>query len=297
MPTKEAGSSQAAWALLTEGVTAARIEAHRLRAMISRVLQLVESSEAKEHLYQVAGDLIMSAPGRMEKLEMHLDRTSYALSVLGEESLRDTLPLHDRKIVDEAVERSKPLFGPQVPRSSAERVAERYLQRQADLDPPLGYPGGPCQVIERAEREVRDPRLRQKIIDSVEEGRDLTNPEAAAIYDTEIETLPPGSRFKRLVLGPHTQYRQDLRSAIVPAVRAAFKNFFKHYSDLKSRGPMYVRQLEEDFARSVAIKWEDKKLGITIVFAAHGMDLKLVTAYWTGEPNPRPPGDGGCDVR
>jgi hypothetical protein len=137
---KEAGSSQAAWALLTEGVTSARIEAHRLRQMVSRVLSLVEVSPAKEHIYEMAGDLIQAVPRRLEALENDLDRTSYALSVLGEAHLRDQLPLADRKVVDEAVERAKPLFGPMLNRAAA-RVAERHLRqlqaggRRGDLQP------------------------------------------------------------------------------------------------------------------------------------------------------------------
>jgi len=48
------------------------------------------------------------------------------------------------------------------------RVAARYLR--ADLQPPLGDPGGPCQVIQRIEEEVPNPNLREHLIDEVEEG-------------------------------------------------------------------------------------------------------------------------------
>ena len=294
MPTKEAGSSQAAWALLTEGVTAARVEAHRLRAVMSRVLQLVDTSEAKEHLYQVAGDLILSAPARMEVLEKHLDRTSYALSVLGEESLREMLPLHDRKIVDEAVERAQPLVGPGRSRSPAARVAERYIQRQADLSPPLGYPGGPCHVIERVEKSVRNPRLREEIIDDVEVGESLSNPEAAQVYDVEMEAGPQGTRIKRLQIGPHAQYRMDLRGVTVPLIRAALVDFFKEYSVEKSRGSYLAKKWEEDFARTEPINWTSRRLGLTVIFVVAGTDARIVTTYWAGESNPRPPGEGGC---
>lgn len=290
---KDAGSSQVAWALLTEGVTSARLEAHRLRHLVTRALKLVETSPAKEHLYEVAGDILQAAPTRLEALEQDLDRTAYALSVIGEDHLRDRLPLADRKIVDESVEKAKPLFGPMLNRS-ARRVADRWSNKVADLEPPLGWPGGPCHVIERVQNEVQNPRLREEIIDDVELGTALSNPDAAQVYDIDVEKMPEGTRFKRLLIGPHAQYRMDLRRVNVPVVRAALRSFYKAYGDEKSRKSPLARRWEESFARSESITWTDKKLGLTLAFAIQGADVKLVTAYWEGESDPRPPGDGGC---
>ena len=118
-------SSQAAWALLTEGVTRARVEAHRLQHLSNRAIKLVEGSEQKEHLYQVAGDLIVAFPDRLEQLLTVLDRTSLALAKMGEDFLEARLSLSDRAMVDEAVESAfghKPML-----RSEVERVAARYL--------------------------------------------------------------------------------------------------------------------------------------------------------------------------
>ncbi len=294
MPTKEAGSSQAAWALLTEGVTAARIEAHRLRAMVSRVLQLVETSEAKEHLYQVAGDVILMAPARLETLERHLDRTSYALSVLGEESLREMLPLYDRKVVDEAVERAKPLFGPGRTRSS-ERVAERYLQREADLNPPLG--GGPCQVIDRVRKNVRhNPQVMQGLVDEVEEGFDLSNEQAGKIYRPITENLSPGLPYRTLLLTGHEQYRMDLRKITVAHVRDAAESFLRLNGDKKTQGATLTKWVAAALDKGDPIKWLDPKSKLEIVFREGGGGLVLITSYWKGRGNPSPPGDGGCDV-
>lgn len=289
---KRAGSSQAAWALLTEGVASARIEAHRLRSHISRALKLVEGSSAKDHLYEVAGDLIHAVPQRLEALEIDLDRTSYALSVLGEDTLRERLPISDRKIVDEAVERSKPIFGPSLKRSSV-RVAEAFL-RQADLSPPLGYPGGPCHVVDRIRSTVRRPDLRERLVDNVEEGEDLPNTQAAQVYHPFVVKGPTGP-FKQIVLQSHEQYRMDLRGITVPAVRAALGSFVKRYSDLKSRGPLHVRKMEEDISRGEVFNWTDPRLGLTVVFRIQRGDFYMITSYWKDESDPRPPGDGGCD--
>lgn len=125
MPQKEA-SSQAAWALITEGVAAARVEAHRLKHLINRGLKLVEQSDHSEHLHQVAGDLIKGAPRRLERLELDLDRTALALSKMGEKFLEARLPLHDKTMVDEAV---LPAFGGGGVRYSAvDRLTTRWIQ-------------------------------------------------------------------------------------------------------------------------------------------------------------------------
>lgn len=124
-------SSQAAWALLTEGVTKARLELHRLQHLINRATKLVEGSEEKEHIYQVAGDILSAVPDRMDKLGIALDRTSLALARMGEEFLKSRLPLSEKMMVDEAVEAA---FGTGMNRSSdaVERIARRYLERDTE---------------------------------------------------------------------------------------------------------------------------------------------------------------------
>ena len=76
---------------------------HRLRLMLDRALELVETSEEKDHLWQVAGDLIIGFPERLTEVERSLDRTAYALVVMGEEFLRGRLPIEDRYVVDESM--------------------------------------------------------------------------------------------------------------------------------------------------------------------------------------------------
>lgn len=105
--SKEA-SQQAAWALLTEGVSSARVEAYRLSQMVARALSLVGDSEYQEHLYEIAGDLIVGLPKRIQDLERHLDRTSYALTKIGDDLFRSNLPLEDRFQVENATHPQKP---------------------------------------------------------------------------------------------------------------------------------------------------------------------------------------------
>lgn len=100
---KKQASSQAAWALLTEGVARSRVTTHTIHQLLNRAIQLIEGSEQKDHLYQVAGDLIQGLPKCVERLERQLDQTSYALSKMGEDFLGSHLPLSDKNHVDDAV--------------------------------------------------------------------------------------------------------------------------------------------------------------------------------------------------
>lgn len=125
----KSASSQAAWALLTEGVTQARVELHRLQHLMTRSQMLVDGSDEKEHIYQVAGDIILAVPERMERIRITLDRTALALSKMGETFLTARLPLSEKLMVDEAVEST---FGKAQLRESAMRVARRFeLRRRA----------------------------------------------------------------------------------------------------------------------------------------------------------------------
>lgn len=299
---RTAASSQAAWALLTEGVTSARLEAHRLRLLLTRTLSLCEKSEKRDHLYEVAGDVIQAVPTRLDNLERNLDRTSYALSVLGSDHLRDILPMTDRKVVDDATEHARPFGGNGRPRTSAGRVAERHLTRVADIDPPLGWPGGPCHVIDRIRDRVRDGDRAEELVDDVEYGEDLSNPEAAQVYGSNLvernlnTPLPFKLHERKLLIGPHAQYRMDLRGVTVPQVRAAIGAWAREWSNEKSRNSPIARRWEEDLAHGKGVRYIDKRSGLTLAFDLVGSDgIKVITVFWDGGSNPRPPGDGGCD--
>lgn len=122
---KKLSSSQAAWALLTEGVTSARLEAHGLRHLYNRIHKMIERSKHKDVIYQMAGDVILDAPERLSRLEADLDRTSYALAKMGEDFFKSRVPFLERSQVDESLEGSS--FVSQQHKSSAGRLANRYL--------------------------------------------------------------------------------------------------------------------------------------------------------------------------
>lgn len=128
---KKTASSEVAWALLAEGVTSARLEAHRLRHLLNRALALVGSSAEKEHLYQVAGDVIVAIPERLQQLDRHLDRTTLALTQMGQTFLEARLPITDKQMVEDAIE---PSFGGSRQKESIDRVTRAYLARKGESD-------------------------------------------------------------------------------------------------------------------------------------------------------------------
>ena len=126
MSRAKTSSSQVAWSLLIEGVAEARVDLHRLRLMCDRAQSLVEKSEARDHIFQVAGDIVQGFPDRISAAERALDRTSYALSVMGEDFLRGRILFDDRDRVDGALKTSP--FASRPKESSPHRVVQRYLQ-------------------------------------------------------------------------------------------------------------------------------------------------------------------------
>ena len=275
-------SSEAAWSVLTSNVSEARVEAHRLRHLVNRGLKTIEKSEEKDHIYQMAGDLIGSIPDRLDNLERLLDKTTYALALMGEDFFASRLPLSDKNEVNEAIQHSSHPFSKTV-RASAARVADAYLR--ADLMPQLGKPGGPCQVVDRIERNVTSPKVREDIIDDVERGRDLSNTEASAVYSLGLE--PGQGYWKTVALTSHSQYRMDLRGISVPRVLDAIKAL--------SAQMRRDRRLEADATWNKPMHWVHK--GLDLLIASDGPEqVRVVTVYPVGSPDPKAPGEGGCSL-
>ena len=128
MQKQKIADSQASWALLMEGVSAARLETHRIRQLLNRALRAIDSSPRKEEIFQRAGDVIMSLPDRLTRLDTLLDRTSYALTLAGKEFLHSNLSLEDRTMVENATE-SVPILPPINPA----RKKALYMKQPGDL--------------------------------------------------------------------------------------------------------------------------------------------------------------------
>ena len=171
---------------------------------------------------------------------------------------------------------------------SPSRVAGRF----ADLSPPLGFPGGPCHVMDRIRQEVRNPRLRDELIEDVEAGQKLDNAEASKIYEADTEAGV--GRFQQILITSHAQYRMDQRGMTVPEIRMALKSFQKQWMDYRSQKSSQARLWEEALMRAEPILWEDPKIGLTLVFQVHGKQVRLITTYWKGQRDPRPVDESTC---
>lgn len=210
--TKKA-SSQVAWSLLTEGVTQARVDLHRLRLLFNRAQALVDQSAQKDHIWQVAGDVIQGLPDGLASAERALDRTSYALSVMGEDFLRGRLPFDDRVRVDSAVKTS-PFSGNRAKDSMEARVARRFLQAQhlshADAAAPSAEPfffhNPEMREVHQLSNSEAISNISSVAVDSVKDadGSDRTVSKArseakkAPPTPTKIEDQPGGQAFSTL---------------------------------------------------------------------------------------------------
>ena len=174
---------------------------------------------------------------------------------------------------------------------SPQRVAARYLQ--SDLIPPLGFPGGPCYVVQRIMEEVHNPKLRDDLVADVEHGLKIDNQEAGQIYHLDAEAGV--GAFKKMLLVPHTQYRMDQRGITVTEIRMALASFQKARNDERSRHSYMAKKWEYDMMRGEPINWTDPKVKLTVVFLAGRDMVRVITCYWEGESDPKPT-QGGCPV-
>lgn len=165
------------------------------------------------------------------------------------------------------------------------------MKHEADLTPPLGKPGGPCQVVQRIDRAVREPQLKEDMIDEVESGVDLSNSDASKIYrlDKERGTGP----IQEILITAHGQYRMDLRSITVEDVRQALSDFVRQLDEWKAkRDPNYDR-MYRDVSQGRKIEWVGKN-SLKVVFELRGRTAHLITTFWKGRQDTPPPRNLDC---
>lgn len=162
----------------------------------------------------------------------------------------------------------------------ARRVLARYLK--ADLSPPLGKPGGPCQVMQRIDKAIRNPAVKDEMIQEVSKGNELDPRDASRVYPITKEM--GAGVAKNLELTAHLQYRMDWRSVSLDDVRVALRSLTLNLQ----RDP----KMTADLQYGEAVRWIDPKTRLVIVVKVSGRDtLKLITTFWKGRPDP-----GGAPV-
>jgi len=149
----------------------------------------------------------------------------------------------------------------------------------ADLSPPLGDPGGPCQVIRRIDKSVRNPALKEDLKEDVERGEELSPQDAAKVYPLDAEA--GAGIAKKLVLTSHLQYRMHLRSVTLDDVRATLRAMTAALRD--------APRAAQDLAHGEKVRYEDPRTHLIIVVQVAGRDtLRLITTFWRGVPDPQP---------
>ena len=100
---KKKSSSQASWSILSEGVSASRVEAHIVRSHVNQMVEAIkEHPQLAEEVYKRCGDNFEAIPKHLSKMERSLDRTNYALITMGSDWYRQRLTHEDREMVDMA---------------------------------------------------------------------------------------------------------------------------------------------------------------------------------------------------
>jgi hypothetical protein len=164
--------------------------------------------------------------------------------------------------------------------------------RKADLNPPLGRPGGPCHVVRRIEDEVRSPAVKEQLVTKVEQGDDLSNPEVGRVYTLELQKTR--GFINKLYIGPHAQYRMDLRSVTSKDLKEAIEELGKIYHAARKSGDARKLRRFEDFQNGEKLE-HVTPAGLKIVIAPERDGAKLVTTFWKGQPKPAAPVH--CDTR
>ena len=178
--------------------------------------------------------------------------------------------------------------------SHAIKVAMQWNRRQADLNPPLGYPGGPCYLIDRILSKKLPPKTEEEFVQIVERGGELDKPENRShlIYDKHLERKVPGTQFEWLGLTSHAQYRMDLRGITVQDIKAALMDFQKEFSKEKSRNSPWWARTQKAIDNSEEIQWVSKRLDNLLIGFKVMTERKVVpgvfvqTIYFQGNDKP-----------
>lgn len=166
--------------------------------------------------------------------------------------------------------------------------------KTSDLSPPLGKPGGPCQVIRRIEDQVRQPGLKRELVEDVQQGESLSNAEAAKVYPLSREQ--GSGLWKQIRITSHAQYRMDLRSVTVDDLRTALGTLSAQLVAWQKAGNPAGDRLLAMIRGDETVEWTDARTKLKIVFheGEPGV-INLVTCFWKGRPDPLPPG-GTCKI-
>lgn len=127
---------------LQEELSDARLRLDELKGYIARALELVHASSQRDHLYAVAGDLILAVPECILKAERALEATAMAVNKIDYEELRQVLRPEKVDELERVLEDIRL------------RVPRRTGKPPARSAPPLPAPGPESDSVPPGEEEV-----------------------------------------------------------------------------------------------------------------------------------------------
>ena len=142
-------------------------------------------------------------------------------------------------------------------------------------------------MVDRIQEEIEHPAVSSSLANKVQQGLDITNPEAHKVYTLEKER---GVGFIRgLLITPHAQYRMDLRSVTVSELRLFFTSFQRYLERVSQKSPLEYKMFAKRLQFGEEINWTDPKLKLTVVFYTDRQAIaKIITTYWQGDADPKP---------
>ena len=124
----------------------------------------------------------------------------------------------------------------------------RVLSRYADLNPPLGYPGGSCHLQDRIRQEVSSVRTQDVLLDRHLSGDDKrpSDRHEREIYTVLDEGSVEKTSFGDVRISEHAQYRMDQKGITVAELLLALRDFQKDWvKELSQGGGPLMRGMSE----------------------------------------------------
>jgi hypothetical protein len=166
-------------------------------------------------------------------------------------------------------------------------LERRVADLEADLQPPLGKPGGVLHTTQRIDEALPEGPKEQEMIETVNKGLGISNQDARIVYrfDDCNPVLSGTTIFKGFCVSSHGQFRMDQRGISVRKVQEFFFNLEQYMN--RNQTNRLAFDLISAVHNGYETKWTDERSsGLTIVFKREGDSAKIITAYFKNKKDP-----------
>lgn len=88
--------------MLSKELSDTKIKVDKLKRIINHAYALVQKSKEKEHLYEVAGDIIVSAPNLIDQIDRSTSKLLYNVSDIIKDKYSNSLSSDDKFSLEES---------------------------------------------------------------------------------------------------------------------------------------------------------------------------------------------------